>query len=530
MILLFKKFKKMTTGKKIGTILISAIILLLVIYVIYSNFKPKALPEYFVSEVYRGDIQTTYETTGTVSSQGSEELTALNGVKVLSVNVSVGDRVKAGDVLATFDTSSLNKTLAEYRTAYNKAKEAYNASVSAINDSSVKKADIEKQIKALEKEIPALEAEVEKAKAQSEGQAQFVSNYTAEQLAALNQRLQQGGFTPEEIAQIISSMQSQNVDISADNLENAVQNSYAVKQITLSQKQSRLEMLKAQLSFVGVGTDDTVSGIYKNVMEQKKADYDNYQAMINKLNDGWTASADGIVTEVNLVAGEVFAPAQKTSTTTDISSLLGFVSGGSQMSGILNDIMSAVSSNDSGSGVGIKIENSGSFIAEFSVGKYDILKLKVGQKVKVTSLDSTYEGEVIYVSATASESNGLDISSIASTFTGGSSSSSSGALVKIKINNPDEKIIIGFDVDISIDTEKMENVLIIPIDAVVTEDGVNYVYTIDKDNKVTKVEVGLGAYSDEEYELKSGVEAGDRVVDNPKSNMADGNKISVKAK
>ena len=156
------------------------------------------------------------------------------------------------------------------------------------------------------------------------------------------------------------------------------------------------------------------------------------------------------------------------------------------------------------------------------------MSIKVGQRVKVSSLGSDYEGEVIYVSATASESSALDISSIASTFTGGSSSSSNGALVRVKINNPDEKIIIGFDVDIKIDTEKIENVMVLPIDAVVTEDSTNFVYVVDENNKVSKREITVGRFSDDNYELLTGVEQGERVVDNPKTSMAEGDKIAIK--
>ena len=206
---------------------------------------------------------------------------------------------------------------------------------------------------------------------------------------------------------------------------------------------------------------------------------------------------------------------------------MSYVSGDADMTSVLSDIIGSVTDGGASSGAGVVIENTNEFVAEFSVGKYDILSIKVGQKVKVSSLGSEYDGEVIYVSATASETSSLDISSIASTFTGGSSSSN-GALVRIKINNPDEKIIIGFDVDIKIDTEKTENVLVLPIDAVVSEDSVNYVYVADEDNKVSKREITVGKFSDDDYELLSGVEAGEKVVDNPKTSMAEGDKIAIK--
>ncbi len=527
---MLKGFKKMSKGKKAGTIIILIAVLALVAYVAYNNFKPKPLNQYSVTEVYKGDIQTTYETSGTVMSNSTLNYTAATGVKVVGVNVSVGDKVKQGDMLASFDVTPLNSTLAGYRKAYNKALEAYNQASKSVADANSGISTANADIASLDGEIAALQAEI----AAQESSAQTVTSqetqqYTQEQLDSIMQKLQSGGFTPEEVASVIGSLQSQAGSVSREDIEKAIENSVATKRLELAQKQAQRQMLETQIALYKTRTDDTAISIYKSVLEQKKADYDNYKAMYDKMANGWVAESDGVITEVNLVAGEVFNPTAKSSTTTDLSSILGYVSGNADMSSILNDIMGSVSGNNAGSATGIVLENSDEFIAEFSVGKYDLLSIKTGQKVTVSSLGSTYEGEVIYVSATATESNSLDISSLASTFTGGSSSSSNGALVRVKILKPDEKIIIGFDVDIKIDTEKIEDVLVLPIDAVVTEDGVNYAYVVDEENKVHKTKIEIGSYSDDDYELVSGIEAGQKVVDNPKTTIKEDEKIAVKA-
>lgn len=528
---MLKKFKKMSKGKKAGTIIFIVIILALLTYVLYNNFKPKPLDAYNVTEIYKGDIQTTYETTGTVMSNGSVNYTAANGVKVESVNVSVGDRVKAGDRLADFDVSTLNSTLSDYRKAYNKALAAYNQASSSIGKAQGNISSANSQIAALDREIAALEKEIATAESNPpQIKVDPSAQYTPEQIAEMAQKLQNGGLTQEEIAAITASLQSQTGSVSTEDIEKAITNSVAAKRIQLAQKQSQRQLLETQKTLYNAQTDDTALSIYKQVLEQKKADYDNYQTLYNQLKDGWVASSDGIITEVNIIPGQVFTPQSKNSTTTDISSILSYVSGNADMTNVLSDIIGSVSGSNSGSAVGLVLENSDEFIAEFSVGKYDLLSIKVGQKVTVSSLDSEYEGEVIYVSATATESNSFDINSLASTFSGGSGSSANGALVRIKILNPDEKVIIGFDVDIKIDTEKIEDVLVMPIDAVVTEDGINYVYSVDDENIVSKHEVEVGAYSEDDYELVSGLSAGDRVVDNPKTTITEGEKISVKEK
>lgn len=522
-----KKFKNMTRARQIGTIIVTIVILVLIGYVLYTNFKPEPLPEYNVTEIKLGDIQSTYETTGTVVSDNTEAYTAITGVKVTSVNVKVGDSVKAGDVLAQFDVSTLNSQLKEYKTAYDKALKAYNDSVTSTNTAKQNKSKTVAQMNTVNSEIARLEQEI-KAADDTKNQTPDTPEYSQEQLDALIQKLKDSGFSKEEIDKIIESLKNSSGGITKEDIESAIANATATKKLELAQKQSQKQMLEAQLSLYEAQSDETASSIYKNVMEQKKADYESYKALVDSMKNGWVASSDGLVTEVNLVAGQAFTPKASKSTTTDLSSIMKYVSGNNDMTSVLSDIIGSVTDGNVSSGTGITLENTNEFVAEFSVGKYDILSIKVGQRVKVSSLGSDYEGEVIYVSATASESSSLDISSIASTFTGGSSSSSNGALVRVKINNPDEKIIIGFDVDIKIDTEKIENVMVLPIDAVVTEDSTNFVYVVDENNKVSKREITVGRFSDDDYELLTGVEQGERVVDNPKTSMAEGDKIAIK--
>lgn len=523
-----KKFKNMTRARQIGTIIVTIVILVLIGYVLYTNFKPEPLPEYNVTEIKLGDIQSTYETTGTVVSDNTEAYTAITGVKVTAVNVKVGDSVKAGDVLAQFDVSTLNPQLKEYKTAYDKALKAYNDSVSATNTAKQNKANAAAQMNTVHAEIDRLEKEIKAAEDAKSQTTPDTPEYSQEQLDALIQKLKDSGFSKEEIDKIIESLKNSSGGITKEDIESAIANATATKKLELAQKQSQKQMLEAQLALYEAQSDETASSIYKNVMEQKKADYESYKALVDSMKNGWVASSDGLVTEVNLVAGQAFTPKASKSTTTDLSSIMKYVSGNNDMTSVLSDIIGSVTDSNASSGTGITLENTNEFVAEFSVGKYDILSIKVGQRVKVSSLGSDYEGEVIYVSATASESSALDISSIASTFTGGSSSSSNGALVRVKINNPDEKIIIGFDVDIKIDTEKIENVMVLPIDAVVTEDSTNFVYIVDENNKVSKREITVGRFSDDNYELLTGVEQGERVVDNPKTSMAEGDKIAIK--
>ena len=429
---------------------------------------------------------------------------------------------REGDVLATFDVSSIDGTLANYKSAFGKAKAAYDKASGTVSSAKSGIKAIDLQISQTESDISALKREIAATHNADIKNAENAKKYTEEQLEALREQLKNG---EEEIQDIINSLKNSSGDV---DIEKALSDSVAAKQMKLAQAEAQLTSLKTQRAVYEAQTDETVSDIYKSVMEQKQKDYESYKAIYDSLKNGWVASADGIITTVNIEAGKEFTPAEAGSSGVDLSSIIGSMTSNSEVASTLTDILSSTAGSASSVGDGIVLENYGEFIASFTVGKYDLLGLKVGQSAIVSTLGSDYDAVVSYVGATASENNGLNISSIASSLTGSSSNSAS-AVAKVKILNPDEKIVIGFDVDIKVNTEKITNVLKIPVDAVATDDAVTYVYVYNPDKKtVEKRTVELGVFSDDDYEVKSGLSEGEMVVMNPKAALTDGTKIAVK--
>ena len=157
---MFKKFKRLSRKRQIFTVLISVIIVALVAALLYQTFKPEPRPEYQVQAASVGDIQATFDTKGTVESTSTEKFTAAAGVKVSSVNVAVGDRVEAGDVLATFDVSSIDGTLANYKSAFDKAKAAYDKASGTVSSAKSGIKAIDLQISQTESDISALKREI----------------------------------------------------------------------------------------------------------------------------------------------------------------------------------------------------------------------------------------------------------------------------------------------------------------------------------------------------------------------------------
>ena len=542
---MFKNFKKYPKAKKIRTVVIIVLVLGLAGFLGYEMLKPDPLPEYELITAEKGSINQTYTATGTVESGNPTEYKIIDGVEVLEVKVKVGDKVKKGDLLATFNTDSLSSKLSEVRSEYNQALSRYNEAASTSADSSSKLREMTIKISELETQISKLKRDIEKTREKEEKQAEKQAEkakeetakytgtaYTPEQIAALSRQILENGGTDEQVASMIAALNSaeenaknSSENLTADQLADKLKDTSAGKSLELIQLQTQLTSLETQKSYYELQSGDTLAKAFKSIADVKEREYLELKDTIAALDDGWHAEGNGIVTQVNIVQGEVYhEDSSSKSSTASFSEMLNMVGGGQvDLSSILSQFTASADNS-----IGIKVDNYDQFIASFNVGKYDLLSLEVGQKAKVYSLDSEYDAVVDYVSATASENTGLDISSITSSLTGGTNSSSS-ALAKVKILNPDEKIIIGFDVDISVNTGEVENAIELPVESLRFDNGEKYVFVYNEETKtVEKRNVELGVSEETKYQILSGLKEGEKVVKNPLSALNDGDKINIK--
>ena len=160
------------------------------------------------------------------------------------------------------------------------------------------------------------------------------------------------------------------------------------------------------------------------------------------------------------------------------------------------------------------IVNPDTFYFSCEVGETEISKIKIGQKVTL-SLDA-YPDEKF-----ESVVESIGISSVV-TSTGGTAYK-----VKITLSKKDG---VDFRLEMNGDAEIIantySNTLFVPSDAVVEEDGGNFVWVINGGNKVKKVKVTLGVSSVDKNEIKEGVKEGDMVILRPPTNLKNGSKIS----
>ena len=518
---MFKNFKKKSLKAKIGIIAFIIFMIALISYVLYANFKPDPPAEYEVSEVVYGSISDTLDVSGTVVSGVSENFTAFEGVFVEEVFVNVGDRVAVGDKIATFNVAGVSQYLTAAYKDYTDALQDYNEAKASYDKNSSKKTNYNKEIEKTKEEIAKLEKEIASLETQI-GNVETVTEtqkIPQDQIDAIAEQMKTNGATQEQIDQFVSAAQS--VEVPITTIDTSKTEEFIDKKIQLVKLNTQLSSLQAESALV-ITIDESMVDAFKSVADTKKASYEGIKAVYDQMKNGWYAKTNGIVTAVNIKAGESFVPVQESSSSLDLSQLLGTSGLDFDTSGLLGSLLGNSASVPMGTGV--TIESYDDMVVSVTVGKSDLLKIKTGMSAEIISLGSYYEGEVIYVSATAAESTGIDLGSLI-----GTSSGATGAVVKVKIKNPDEKIVIGFDVDIKIKLSELEDVLKIPVECVMYDNGKYSVFVYDEEEEtIVRRIIIKGTLDNTCYEIIDGLSNGEWVVKSPDPNMEDGTKIAKK--
>ena len=132
---------------------------------------------------------------------------------------------------------------------------------------------------------------------------------------------------------------------------------------------------------------------------------------------------------------------------------------------------------------------------DVSFSKSDLEKIEEGQKAVATIAGKQYEGTVTRISRAAAKNE-------------------KGASIiqgEIHIDNPDADLYLGVDARVTVEGNKAENVVMIPIEAInIGKDG-SFVYVVT-DGMVQKRMVTAGISSDEYTEIKKGLEVGEQVI------------------
>ena len=111
-------------------------------------------------EVEKTDVKQEITTSGTVIGLEKTAYTSPVTAKVEDVKVEVGQIVKKGDILLTYDTTDLGDNLAKVQLQAQSERAAGNAAYEAVNEASSKVSEAKAEIKELKSEIKELNKEI----------------------------------------------------------------------------------------------------------------------------------------------------------------------------------------------------------------------------------------------------------------------------------------------------------------------------------------------------------------------------------
>lgn len=155
-------------------------------------------------------------------------------------------------------------------------------------------------------------------------------------------------------------------------------------------------------------------------------------------------------------------------------------------------------------------------IVNIQLKQQEALYVKEGMKVniKVKGLDEKeYTGTVI------------DVDDVAMASTGGGKGSK--VNVKIGIDNPDERIKIGYDVEVKMDLSIKEKAVVVDFESIIQDnDGKKYIYFVE-DNLARRRPVVTGIETSFEVEITEGIIQGDKYVVNPPEEMQEKSSMKI---
>lgn len=382
--------------------------------------------------------------TGTIASGSTASVTASDSVKtykVTSVNAAVGDTVKKGDVIATLDTTDVEKQIENAQESYNDSLESAQTSYDqSVEDQATNLAQLQEKL----------------AKAQQDYDTLGLERYSSMQDASMADKTNREiveyyyGLFAEKIAGLentVANLQIQLTNAQRDG--NADQQQSIQGQLT--DYQSQLSVAKGQCSIPELGLQgfDTISQYY-NQIEQ-------YREALDQAQQAYDDAVTSTSRQVDSAETKLEQASRTSDTLSDLQSTLNDCTLTATMDGTITELNATVGSVCSGTVATIQDVND--LTVEVTIPASSVGKLSTGMQCNITS-DAT--GDKV-VTGTLTRID--PVANSEGTF---------GATVTV--NGADSGLLIGISAQVEIIINQKSDVFTVPRDAVGThEDGTTYV-------------------------------------------------------
>lgn len=425
--------------------------------------EPKSLSENPTVEIVSVDRKTLVDTvsaSGSIEPEAEVEMKFETGGKVAEVLVKQGQTITAGAILARLDTTDLEMQVR-----------------SAEIDLAQAQANLDQLLEPeLAEKVAAAQASVESARLNL---ADLEDGVDPDEVTKAEAALKQTEITLKE-AQWAYDQVSYRGEVGAMSQANELQDAtlayesavadynLAVKEATPAElAEARSSLASAQSSLAELLQEPSAAEIAAQQANVDKAQLSLEEAQRNLEDATLVAPTGGVVLQVNIEPGER----------------------------VLDDADEAA----------LTIADTSTYLLKMDVDELDIGQVKVGQPAAVT-LDAfsgqSFEGTVTDISPSPAST---DTDSIVT------------YEVTIALDTQEQGLglLSGMTANATIQTKELSEVLVVPNQAIQTDEGreaITYVEKLDEQGNVMRVEVELGLRSGSVREVIAGLEEGDQVI------------------
>ena len=459
--------KKKKRRKMILFVVIGVLVLLFILSKLFGGNGPAAVVTTTQAQI--GDLQQTIDTSGTVKTEESKVYFSDVDVKVGEVKVQAGDAVKAGDVLLNYDADDLAEAKERAELKKQSAEGNYLNSVQTNNEKLGDLSEASTNLEVLDQQIADTEAYIKNLEAKiSKKKSDLAHEGALLQISLIDWQDQPDSDEYQNLQKLV---QLNNYEQQNNEEIKSWQDELDVYNDMLSEYKEYRSEMKSQKSSAEAGK---LTGGAKEELEAdnktQTMDAEDSLESLSSVENGIVAEFDGVVTEMNAIEG-------------------GAAAKGAQL---------------------LKLESTENVMVRISVTKYDLSKIKEGQKAIITIGSREYEGEVSKINKMAEQNN-------------------SGAAVvgtEIKILNPDSDVILGVEAKVVINTEKVENAVLVPITAVNVDMDGEFVYVVENSILVKKP-VTTGISTDTMEQIVEGLSGDEQIVTSVTADLYEGMTVAA---
>ena len=234
----------------------------------------------------------------------------------------------------------------------------------------------------------------------------------------------------------------------------------------------------------GADLSDNNQKVLENNLELQKLEYEEVAKLVNESKGGIVADFDGIITQMNLVEGAAVAEGQDAVTVASTEGVL----------------------------------------LRFSVGKYDVDRMEIGQTAEVTFGSKKLTGTVTRMDGAATVET--DNNTTNTVLKG-----------EITIDDPNKVLKLGMDANGEILTDQVFGAVAVPVEAVKVDRDGEYLYTITPCTQGEAAEKGLwelhktyiktGIFDDAYIQVLEGLSAGDAICPVMAQELPEGTLVSA---